>query len=147
MPHPFRLLNRVDMSLLWCRTGQPRNSNPNAMLQKNQGIMCKSLRPRAATYRSVGRAVALRKTRHGEKRFVHGHRTMFCSPCRIGDDRAIGPACLQDQALLAAATPLLSRGEGSTGSVLKDLTDTLVGLGRALDVLLGTNLILDLSGL
>jgi len=72
---------------------------------------------------------------------------MFCSPCRIGDDRAIGPACLQDQALLAAATPLLSRGEGSTGCVLKDLTDTLVGLGRALNVLLGTNLILDLSGL
>jgi hypothetical protein len=31
--------------------------------------------------------------------------------------------------------------------VLKDLTDTLVGLGRALDVLLGTDLVLDLSGL
>jgi hypothetical protein len=59
----------------------------------------------------------------------------------------LGPARLQDQALLAAATPLLSWGEGSTGSVLKDLTDTLVGLGRALDVLLGTDLVLDLSGL
>ena len=31
--------------------------------------------------------------------------------------------------------------------MLKDLTNTLVGLGRTLDVLLGTNLVLDLSGL
>lgn len=31
--------------------------------------------------------------------------------------------------------------------MLKDLTNTLVGLGRALDVLLGTDLVLDLSGL
>ena len=31
--------------------------------------------------------------------------------------------------------------------MLKDLTDTLVGLGRAFNVLLGTNLLLDLSGL
>ena len=31
--------------------------------------------------------------------------------------------------------------------MLKDLADSLVGLGRALDVLLGADLVLDLSGL
>lgn len=38
---------------------------------------------------------------------------MVTEPCcvlhvEVGDDRATGPARLQDQALLAAATPLLS---------------------------------------
>lgn len=50
----------------------------------------------------------------------------------------LGP--LQDQALvlLAAAFPLQ---QSSASGVLKHLPDTLVGLGRALEVLVGTNLL------
>ena len=51
---------------------------------------------------------------------------------------------LENEALLLL---LLPGGESSTGGVLKHFPDTLVGLGRALDVLLGTNLVLDLSRL
>jgi hypothetical protein len=71
----------------------------------------------------------------------------FNPPMPMRTCRATGPARLQDQALLAAAAPLLSRGEGGTSGVLKDLTHTFVGLGRALNVLFGANLVLDLSGL
>lgn len=49
---------------------------------------------------------------------------------------------LKDEALLLL---LLAGGESGAGSVLKDFSDALVGLGRALDVLLGANLVLDLS--
>lgn len=52
-------------------------------------------------------------------------------------------ASLEDEAL--GLLPLLSGGESGTSGVLEDFPDTLVGLGRALDVLLGTNLVLDLS--
>lgn len=52
-------------------------------------------------------------------------------------------ASLEDEAL--GLLPLLSGGESGTSGVLKHFPDTLVGLGRALNVLLGTNLVLDLS--
>lgn len=52
---------------------------------------------------------------------------------------------LQDAAL-ATALRLLSaaRHEGGTGGVLEDLTDTLVGAGRAFEVLVGADLLTDL---
>lgn len=56
-----------------------------------------------------------------------------------------GSGSLEDEAL--GLLPLLSGGERGTGCVLKDLPDAFVGLGRALDVLLGSNLVLDLSRL
>lgn len=54
----------------------------------------------------------------------------------------LGP--LENEALLLLPLP---GGERGTSGVLKDLPDTFVGLGRALDVLLGSDLILDLSRL
>lgn len=48
---------------------------------------------------------------------------------------------LQNEALLLL---LLPGGEGGTSGVLEDFPNTLVGLGRALNVLLGTDLVLDL---
>lgn len=50
---------------------------------------------------------------------------------------------LQDAALLVlgAAT---AREQSSAGGVLEDLVDALVGLGGALEVLVGTNLLADL---
>lgn len=52
---------------------------------------------------------------------------------------------LQDKALvLLAAAATLARQESSTGGVLEHLADTLVGLGRALEVLVGANLLADL---
>ena len=58
------------------------------------------------------------------------------------------PASLQDKAPLLAATSLSGfSGKGGASGVLEDLADTLVGLGRALDVVLGSDLFLDLSGL
>jgi hypothetical protein len=56
-----------------------------------------------------------------------------------------GRGSLQDRALaLLAGLALADLQEGSTGSGLEDLTDTLVGTGRALEVLVGTNLLADL---
>lgn len=49
---------------------------------------------------------------------------------------------LQDGALLLALVGLGQ--EGSPGSRLKDLTNALVGTGRALEVLVGTNLLANL---
>lgn len=51
--------------------------------------------------------------------------------------------CLQDAALLVlgAAT---ARKQGSTSGVLENLVDTLVGFGRAFEVLVSTNLLADL---
>jgi hypothetical protein len=55
---------------------------------------------------------------------------------------------LQDQALLLAlAAPGTARHESSPGGVLKDLADTLVGLGGALEVLVGLDLLTDLLAL
>jgi hypothetical protein len=52
---------------------------------------------------------------------------------------------LQDGALaLLAGLALADLQEGSTSSGLEDLTDTLVGTGRALKVLVSTNLLADL---
>lgn len=56
-----------------------------------------------------------------------------------------GRGSLQDRALaLLAGLALADLEEGSAGSGLEDLTDTLVGTGRALEVLVGTNLLADL---
>lgn len=56
-----------------------------------------------------------------------------------------GRGSLQDRALaLLARLALADLEEGSAGSGLEDLTDTLVGAGRALEVLVGTNLLADL---
>lgn len=52
----------------------------------------------------------------------------------------LGHALLQDRAALLLAPALLDH-EGSTGSVLKDLLDTFLGLGRAFQVLESTNLL------
>ena len=46
---------------------------------------------------------------------------------------------LQNQALLALAA--LAGQQGCTGSGFEDFADTLVGLGRALEVFVGTNLL------
>jgi hypothetical protein len=48
---------------------------------------------------------------------------------------------------LALSLVLLACKEGGTGSVLEHLADTLVGLGRALQVLLRTDLLADVLGL
>jgi hypothetical protein len=52
---------------------------------------------------------------------------------------------LQNQAaaLLAASLALDSLQEGSTSGSLEDFTDTLIGAGRALKVLVGTDLLAD----
>ena len=61
--------------------------------------------------------------------------------------RTIVWCTLQNQALLLA-TLLTTAGssleQSRTGSGLEDLTDTLVGAGRALKVLVGTDLLADL---
>lgn len=46
-------------------------------------------------------------------------------------------------ALLAASLALDGLQESSTSGSLEDLTNTLVGAGRALEVLVGTNLLAD----
>ena len=51
---------------------------------------------------------------------------------------------LQDDALLLLLPP---REQRSTGGMLENLADTLVGLGGALEVLLGTDLLADVFGL
>lgn len=55
---------------------------------------------------------------------------------------------LQNEALLLAAATLTTVGAGleqsRAGGGLEDLTDTLVGTGRALEVLVGTDLLADL---
>lgn len=61
--------------------------------------------------------------------------------------RTIVWCTLQNQALLLAAllaTAGSSLEQSRTGSGLKDLADTLVGTGRALKVLVGTDLLADL---
>lgn len=52
-----------------------------------------------------------------------------------------GRADLQNQALLALST--LASEQSSTGGRLEHLTHAVVGLGRALEVLVGTNLLAD----
>lgn len=52
-------------------------------------------------------------------------------------------APLQDQALVLLVAPIPLQ-QGSTGGMLKHLSDALVGLGRALEVLVGTDLLADL---
>jgi len=51
---------------------------------------------------------------------------------------------LQNETLLLV---LLACHERGTGCVLKDLPHALVGLGRALEILQGTNLLADFFGL
>lgn len=46
--------------------------------------------------------------------------------------------------MLLAAAATLARQESSAGGVLEHLADTLIGLGRALEVLVGANLLADL---
>lgn len=61
--------------------------------------------------------------------------------------RTIVWCTLQNQALLLATlltTAGTSLEQSRTGSGLEDLTDTLVGAGRALKVLVGTDLLADL---
>lgn len=54
-------------------------------------------------------------------------------------------APLQQLALaLVLATVAAAREKGSAGGVLEHLADALVGLGRALEVLVGTDLLADL---
>lgn len=49
--------------------------------------------------------------------------------------------CLQDKALLVAALAAGAGHEGGTSSVLKNLTNTVAGSGRALQVLVGSDLL------
>ena len=56
--------------------------------------------------------------------------------CSVAESSA---ACLQDQALLALST--LPGQQGRTGGRLKDFTDALVGLGRAFEIFVGTDLL------
>lgn len=49
--------------------------------------------------------------------------------------------CLQDKALLVAALAAGAGHEGGTSGVLKDLTNTVAGSGRALQVLVGSDLL------
>jgi len=58
------------------------------------------------------------------------------SICLLQEIQALG---LQNQALLALSA--LAGQQGGTGSGLEDFADTLVGLGRALEVFVGTNLL------
>jgi hypothetical protein len=51
--------------------------------------------------------------------------------------------CLQNEALVLLAATLLGE-EGSAGRVLEDLTDSLVGLCRTLEILVCTDLLADL---
>jgi hypothetical protein len=51
---------------------------------------------------------------------------------------------LENQALLVALASAASREESSASSVLEHLTNALVGLGRALEVLVGANLLTNL---
>ncbi len=69
-----------------------------------------------------------------------------CWPaCFAGARELDGQSTLQNRALaLLAGLALADLQEGSAGSGLEDLTDTLVGTGRALQVLVGTNLLADL---
>ena len=69
-----------------------------------------------------------------------------CWPACFARARALdGQSTLQDRALaLLAGLALADLQEGSAGSGLEDLTDTLIGTGRALEVLVGTNLLADL---
>ena len=48
---------------------------------------------------------------------------------------------LQDQALLALST--LASQQGGAGGRLKHFADTLIGLGRTLEVFVGTDLLAD----
>lgn len=48
---------------------------------------------------------------------------------------------LQNKALLVAALAAGARHEGGTSGMLKDLTNTVAGSGRALQVLVGTDLL------
>lgn len=58
--------------------------------------------------------------------------------------RGAGP--LEDQALVLLATSFPLQ-QGCASGVLKYLPDALVGLGRALEILVGTNLLADLLAL
>jgi hypothetical protein len=49
--------------------------------------------------------------------------------------------CLQNKALLVALAAAGAGHEGGAGGVLKDLTDTVAGSGRALQILVGTDLL------
>lgn len=59
----------------------------------------------------------------------------------LGIDRHKTMTHLQDKALLVAALAGGARHESSAGGVLKDLADTLAGSGRALQVLVRTDLL------
>jgi hypothetical protein len=54
---------------------------------------------------------------------------------------------LQDKALGVVLLASLAGQESRSGRVLEHLTDALVGLGRALEVLVGANLLADLLAL
>lgn len=60
--------------------------------------------------------------------------------------RELVSICLQDEALVLALASLLGE-KSSTGCVLKDLANTLVGLCGTLKILVGTNLLPDLLSL
>ena len=53
-------------------------------------------------------------------------------------------AHLQHHALVLLAGTTAARQQSGASGVLEDLADTLVGLGRALEVLVGTNLLANL---
>lgn len=55
-----------------------------------------------------------------------------------------GTGSLQNQALLAGLFGLVGLQQGRAGGGLEDLAHTLVGAGRALKVLVGTDLLADL---
>lgn len=65
--------------------------------------------------------------------------TYACAPLRGASRRP-----LQNKTLLVALAALAAGQQGSPSGVLKHLTDTLVGLGRALEVLVGRDLLTDL---
>lgn len=63
----------------------------------------------------------------------------LAGPCVYATERQMGP--LQDQALLAFTA--LSCQQSGTGGTFEDFADSLVGLGRALKVFVGSDLLAD----
>lgn len=108
-------------------TGHPAQGNPlghslSFIVYKNYYCICTHISPSIAS-----------------------HIFFFCFVCFVCLFNFMMHACwvtpsLQDRAALLLAPALLDH-EGGTGSVLKDLLDTFLGLGRAFQVLESTNLL------
>lgn len=75
----------------------------------------------------------------------HEHPREPLEKCKCCCYRQVSTS-LQDEALVLLRAGGLAE-ECGTGCVLENLTDTLVGLGRALEVLVGTDLLADLLSL